>query len=340
MENAHTSPDGLNHGGLTEDQQGEGIVRMMKAIQREGYAGGLIFEWMDEWAKKTWTTEPFMIPYDRHAYWHNALDPEQNYGILAQEAVEPKTLEYRQEGKGVIQEIGLKHDAAYLYLTITMNPMPSPDKLRLLIGLDTYDRTKGEYRFLPDTDITAPSGMEFLLDIGPGEKAKILVQPGYNAAAGKYASYESTTGYFEEIKRLINNERVTEEGLVIPAIYEDGSQLPYGTFTKNSYYQWYIEGTSVSIRIPWNRLNFTDPSTRKVLDDAQTTGELARDLLTTVTSEGILVSALLYDTEEEKQIDMLSMQNPFSWSTWDEPVYNERLKESYDIIREYFKTIE
>lgn len=68
MGNAHTNPDGLHHGGLTEEQQGEGIVRMMKTIKAEGYAGGLIFEWMDEWAKKTWMTEPFMIPYDRHIF--------------------------------------------------------------------------------------------------------------------------------------------------------------------------------------------------------------------------------------------------------------------------------
>ena len=49
---AHFSPDGLNHGGLTEEEQGKDIVRMMKAIQKEGYAGALVFEWLDEWAKK------------------------------------------------------------------------------------------------------------------------------------------------------------------------------------------------------------------------------------------------------------------------------------------------
>lgn len=84
--NAHENPDGYNRGGLTEEAQGTGIVRMMKAIEQEGYAGGIIFEWTDEWAKKTWITEPYIIPYDRNPLWHNAVDPEQNYGIYAMES--------------------------------------------------------------------------------------------------------------------------------------------------------------------------------------------------------------------------------------------------------------
>lgn len=86
LNTAHLHPEGFHHGGVSEIQQGEMIARMMKAIIKEGYAGGLIFEWADEWAKKTWTTEPFMVPYERHVYWRNAMDPEQNYGILACES--------------------------------------------------------------------------------------------------------------------------------------------------------------------------------------------------------------------------------------------------------------
>ncbi len=28
------------------------IIRMFEAMEREGYSGGIIFAWMDEWAKK------------------------------------------------------------------------------------------------------------------------------------------------------------------------------------------------------------------------------------------------------------------------------------------------
>lgn len=42
--------------------------------------------------KKTWITEPYIIPYDRNALWHNAVDPEQNYGIYAMESDGPRSL--------------------------------------------------------------------------------------------------------------------------------------------------------------------------------------------------------------------------------------------------------
>ncbi len=41
---AHHSPDGYHHGGLSEESQAEGIIRMTEAIRNEGYSGSIIFE--------------------------------------------------------------------------------------------------------------------------------------------------------------------------------------------------------------------------------------------------------------------------------------------------------
>jgi hypothetical protein len=80
---AHLHPAGLDHGGLSEQAQAEGLVGLFRTIAGSGAAGGVVFQWADEWAKKTWTTETYMIPYDRNPLWHNTIDPEQNYGIMA-----------------------------------------------------------------------------------------------------------------------------------------------------------------------------------------------------------------------------------------------------------------
>ncbi|HEY9054160.1 MAG TPA: hypothetical protein VIO60_05015, partial [Rectinemataceae bacterium] len=108
---AHFAPDGLHHGGLGEEAAGREILRMLAAIKREGYAGGIVFEWMDEWVKKTWTTESLMIPYDRHVLWHNAVDPEQNYGLIANEVVPPEKPEVLYPGSGALRSLGLAADA-------------------------------------------------------------------------------------------------------------------------------------------------------------------------------------------------------------------------------------
>lgn len=338
MGNAHTSPDALNHGGLTEEQQGTGIVRMMKAITKEGYAGGIIFEWMDEWAKKTWTTEPYMIPYDRHVYWHNALDPEQNYGLLAMASEEPKEAEYTEHGNGsVIKSISFRHDSTFLYLDISLSRAIDFSQEKVLIGLDTYDRGKGEFKYAEDSLVSAPTGLEFVLDFRGEKNAKILAHPGYNITKNRYSSYASDAGKFEEMSLLIGGERVRKDGSKIEAVYQDGSILNYGLFADNTYYHWYSESNVLHIRLPWGKINISDPSTLIVLDDPVGTDELIRDTLKTVKTEGILTSVLICDTKSGGEIDRLSTRKAYTWDAWDTPEYTERLKSSYAIIKEYFE---
>ncbi|MDD2620872.1 MAG: hypothetical protein PHC92_09425 [Syntrophomonadaceae bacterium] len=339
MGNAHSSPDGLNHGGVTEKEQGNGIVRMMKSIQKEGYAGAIIFEWLDEWAKKTWITEPFMIPYDRHVFWHNAGDPEQNYGLLAMESQYIRNQANLTSGNGAIKSILLNHDSTFLYIDMVLNKKPDFKQEKLYIGLDTYSRDKGELKFDPAINIQAPSGLEFLLLLNGNDNSKILVHPGYNIANNRFSSYSSSNGIFEEMKPLINKERITKTGQRIAAVYQEGSKLNYGKLSSNTYNHWYMEGNLIHIRIPWNKINITDPSSLMVLEDNSNPGEISRDTLKTVKTDGIIVSALWFDLKNKEKIDTLNSQKPYIWQGWDVPLYKERLKESYSIIQDYFSKI-
>ncbi len=336
---AHISPDGLNHGGLTEVQQGEGIVRMMQTIQREGYAGAMIFEWLDEWAKKTWTTEPYMIPYERHVFWHNVIDPEQNYGLLAMEPQTNQTEPYIKTGKGSIKSIALNQDGSFLYLDLRFAQKPDLSREKLLIGIDTYDRKKGEFRFSPEMNVPVSGGLEFLLEFDDARNAQILVHPGYNLSKNRFASYASSQGQFEEIKPLINKAGTDKNGIKFEARYENGSQLHYGKFNANAYNHWYWSGNNLHIRIPWGRLNFSDPSSLMVLDDNRTILQPVRDELKTRKTEGIVVEALDYDMEKQQAIDLLTT-DVYQWKSWNKPIYTERLKKSYFIIQDYFKTIQ
>jgi tetratricopeptide (TPR) repeat protein len=80
---AQVQPLGWHHGGLGERAQGQLVSRMFRNIYDESYAGGVIFEFIDEWFKGTWNVAPFEIPDDRRRFWFNAESPEQSYGLLA-----------------------------------------------------------------------------------------------------------------------------------------------------------------------------------------------------------------------------------------------------------------
>lgn len=80
---AHSHPQGWNHGGMTEKEQGVLVSRMLRNIHDSRYAGAIVFEFMDEWFKSTWSVAPFESPADRRRMWFNAESPEQSYGILA-----------------------------------------------------------------------------------------------------------------------------------------------------------------------------------------------------------------------------------------------------------------
>lgn len=341
MGNAHSNPDGFHHGSMTEEQQGEGVVRMMKAIHREGYAGGVIFEWMDEWAKKTWTTESFMIPYEHNVFWHNAIDPEQNYGILAIESIKPKDPQFHIIGNNILNKVEMAGDESYLYIDIYTNGKVDLKNNRLIIGIDTYDPLRGSFTYDKEIDLLSPTGMEFLVELTDNE-GKLLVIPEYNIARYSFSSVVNSSGAFEEINPIINSRRITKSGRIIEEIRQDGSRLNYGDFT-GSYNNWNHQGSTINLRLPWGRLNVTDPTTYQVLDDdGQYNNYPGRDLLKTITTDGIIITLVLVN-ENNQVIDQLpnrfdEVLKPFLWESWGEPRYRERLKNSYYIIKDYFNS--
>ena len=206
---------------------------------------------------------------------------------------------------------------------------------QLLVGIDTYHHSLGEFRLRPDLDRQMPFGLEFLLVLSDQE-AGLYVHPGYNKGNYNYASYQSSEGHFEAIAPMINKERVAKDGTVFPAIYEEGSRLNYGSFEGNSYYHWYIQDGVVHVRVPWGRINVTDPSSMQVLHDLRQLTAPERDELATVTTEGINLVAAVYTLEAHEISSLLATPMPYYWESWTAPQYVERKKSSYFILQQYF----
>jgi len=331
---AHFSPDGMNHGGNDETASGKGILRMLEAIKREGYAGGVIFEWMDEWVKKTWVTEFFMIPYDRHILWHNVVDPEQNYGLMANEVIPPTGNSTRYHGNGAIDSVDVAADAEFFRITVTMKEPPDFSRDELLIGLDTYSRKLGQTRW-PVGNMKTSSGLEFLVRISAADKADLLVIPSYNTAKFKYATMPMSDGVFERMQPLINSSVVTKDGRYIPERRFDASALPPGAFDETGKL-WHVDGNKVYLRLPWTLLNVTDPSSNRVLQDPrQGYYNPDRDTLKTAADDGIVVDAIAWDKAGKALSGRLETDpsKPYVWEGWETaPPYKERLKKSYFIV--------
>lgn len=334
---AHISSDGLNHGGVDEKTAGRDIMRMYAAIQKTEYSGASIFEFMDEWAKKTWITEPFMIPFDRRVLWHNIVDPEQNYGLIANETVPPSAPEQKISGGGVLSGLEVSHDASYLYLTLQLTGPKTPQEYEILLGIDTYDRTLGQMHWPGNLEKTA-SGLEFLLDIQQNE-ARLLVIPSYNIASARYATTLRRDGAFEEIQFLVNGKVTTKTGSDIPERRFNASLMRQGPFDESGNL-WNIEGNLIHVRIPWNRLNVTDPSSRNVLNDARNIGDPGTDVLKTIITDGFVFDARVLNAKTGTEAGRLNANtdSPYTWPGWEEaPPYRERIKKSYGIVRDTWK---
>ncbi len=337
MGNAHTSPDGYNHGGLDEETQGEGIIRMFDAMQREGYSGGIIFEWMDEWAKKAWTTEPYMIPYDRHNLWHNAIDPEQNYGLLAYEAIKPIRSGATSTRDGEIRRIELRSDASFLWVDITLASPLDLASHQLLIGIDTLDHDRGEVKYVSTLSEEAQTGLEYLVVLDSLDNAHLLATEKSNYTTYHFSTSDALShdAAWEPMTKLINKERALEDGTLIPAKFEDSGALRYGPLLGATNH-WNIDGTKVTVRIPWTRINVSDPSSAAVLDDNNLYySDPLRDQIATTQISNIRISTALISQDGKTLMDAsntLSLALP----TWDQSVYSERLKQSYTILQSYF----
>ena len=265
---AHLHPQGWHNGGLTEEQQAELLVRFTKNIAATGCAGGVVFEWQDEWFKHVhdFFTADFERPWSRDPLWLNALDPEENFGLVGYAAAgtvpllrgEPRDwqdahlLYYLEAGEevssspGAIQAVYAMSDLAYFYLRVDVATPPSFkwSEWDYWIALSTLSGQAGS-QLLPDIQVRLESGANFLIQLPDPSSGRILVAENYNPnqpilVAGRPGETRisrkqgmkvelSAQAKFEEIMTEPNLPRYARDGRVFPPLNYSRSPLPYGT---------------------------------------------------------------------------------------------------------------
>jgi hypothetical protein len=262
---AHFHPSGWNHGGMNETEQGQLLVRLTRNIQESGFAGGIIFEWIDEWWKHNWIADDFEKPSDRRALWHNDLNPEKSFGLMKFSLQEPLTYtSLNDPGKVAAADLpgGMGHrpplvssvrsatdpSALYIDLVLDIPPGTEPDWSadRYQVALNTCDAPCGSdtLPFLANTLVK--DGANFVVVFAGPDSSRLLVARSYNpyrilpvegvqgltelTIPGSLSMDLERRGAFEELVVETNRRRFGRDGTQYPAIRYSRSILRYGNF--------------------------------------------------------------------------------------------------------------
>jgi hypothetical protein len=370
---AHFGPQGWNHGGHDERAMAAIDARLTREIEESGAAGSVLFAWMDEWFKHNWMVIDFEIPLDHTRLWHNVMDAEQNYGILGQyagDAEHPRlggdagawrALRMIDAGGAdtgrVLHRLRAGADESYLYLAAELMPGRFPwDSLGIQLAIDTYLPLIGQHLILP-SGVRSEIGFEFLVDLRGPDSATIRVTPDYNRHSGRpslaggddfgrfyrrpVVPVNREDGRFDSLFVVTNRARFGRDGTFFPARGYDRGLLSFGSEARSSLADWYVDEAAgmLELRLPWDLVNVTDPSSRTLLYDRDSVGKFgtagARDF-----HFGVLVwrkdgAPAVLDAVPALQGGTWRAAEfaGWRWPGWSEPRSHAALKPIYDSLR-------
>jgi hypothetical protein len=326
---AHAGPLGRDQGDHDEAEAMRTDAELLRMIKDLGLSGGFVFEWSDEWFKLTWNTVAHQIPADRRQLWHDPLTNEQYFGLVATDPTgdpdaAPQTLVDDPAARPAAA-VRATVDESYLHLVLRLAE-PLPEKLT--VGLDVLPRltgppAPGSVDSRPDTafalDLTAHTGQAWIrvpLDPLPLDYP---VPP-----AARPAPVDGWQQY-----QLITSRALTVpiSGRRMPVQLFDAGRLRYGSWDPEDLHAdsralWRLDGTELTIRIPWALAGFADPSSRQVLVPRGTVAGTE-----TSPAVGVLIAA---GTGPDQ------LAGSVRWDTWQRVHHIERLKPQASAVRDAF----
>jgi hypothetical protein len=296
------------------------------------------------------------VPGERARMWHNAMDPDQHYGILAMDAgaegASPElggdpapwlALPVLQRGAGTGARaaplaLGVGSDAAYVYLAVALRGMRGRafgwDSLGVTLALDTWRAGLGQTTLrggLARGDI----GFEFEADLSGPADATLFVTPDYDpiVATGDPAG----GGDPARVHRFP----------IVPVARDDGAfevrdRLRHDAPRHTTLADWTYDPAAglLEVRLPWALLNVTDPSWARVLCRDREGGEYG-----TAPGDGFRVGVITWRKGAERRpLGALPALGPgrrwsaadfttWTWGPWEAPEYHPRLKPVYQALR-------
>lgn len=346
---------GRNQGNMSEQEQGQALIDCYEDILSVGCAGGCVFSWQDEWFKRTWNTM-YAVDLTRTPYWSDYQTNEQYFGLLSFDPGEKESVCYvdgdvSEWSAGDIvagnegMTLSMKYDEKFIYFRVN-KPGLDFEKETIYLPMDTTPRSGSTY--CENYGLTFDRAADFVLVLSGKDNSRLQVQERYEALRSTYSEnvYEFDTYLAENLPDVdsplfVDVDMILQTATVLlyndlgaPAeVYETGN-LVYGNANPdspdfNSLADFICSGDDIELKLPWQLLNFADPSRMNIHDDyygGHYGVEYIRidELYTGLTQGG---------GSRRTELSAVPLKG------WGNHVtYHERLKASYYMLQEYWTT--
>ena len=342
---------GRNQGNMSEREQGDALVACWEDLRSADCSGGCVFSWQDEWFKRTWNTM-HAVDLSRTPYWSDYQTNEQYFGLLS---FDPSAETWVCALDGDISEwsdadvilscedgssLSMKYDERYLYFRIH-RPNLAFGSDTLVLPIDVTPKTGSTYS--AEHGLQFERACDFLIVLHGREDSRVLVQDRCNALMANYS--QNVTGkdvylnppdkdspHFEQIHMILQTSvlQMSEQDKGILAETFETGLLRYGDGNPDhaqydSLADFICRGDEIELRLPWQLLNFADPSRMSIHDDCYD-GNYGIEF---ITAEKLYVGLGALGDEERIAMGALELTG------WGNRVqYHERLKPSYFILQD------
>ncbi len=281
-----------NQGHMSETQQGEALARCWRDILDAGCAGGCVFTWQDEWFKRTWNTM-HAVDLNNTPYWSDYQTNEQYFGLLSFDPGKeqsvcyvngdlsewgPEDVVWAEEGAA----LSMKYDERFLYFLIYRQGFGKGGQT-LYLPIDTTPKSGSNY--CENHNLKFERDADFLVVIDGKEDSRVLVQERYEVVRAMYGDViygldpyidppEKYSPRFTGIDlplTLQSSLPALENMNINGETYETGL-LRYGNADPaspdfDSLADFIFAGDSIELKLPWQLLNFSNPSEMQIHDD-------------------------------------------------------------------------
>lgn len=281
------------------------------------------------------------------------------------------------DGQASLKQFFVTSDESYVYFRLDFNKAEQPlawSKINTMLLLSTIPN-QGQHQVPGISDLTSEVGIDFVIDLKEGETSRIWVDSYYDT---NYFTYGHTLNMMPKLDYPMNKDNglfhtmqlVLNKPLTIPNVNGKSIEFPLESYETgllrsgdgNPNHPNFYSLTDVSLnaedhllelRIPWQLLNFRDPSKHEIIGDIWEKGLGASEIIKEIRIAAVVYkpdgtqkkagpgggpSVFTYPQEIDGMISSSDMYR-YQWNDWDIPQYHERLKKSYYIMKDLFGKI-